>query len=100
MKIIAKTDIGLVRATNEDTYTFIKKENGDFLAFVCDGMGGHLGGSYASSKTCDMLTDAFNTLNTPLKSVGVWLFETLSNINLAISYHLCHFILSTMPCSS
>ena len=24
MKLIAKTDIGLVRATNEDTYTFIK----------------------------------------------------------------------------
>lgn len=83
MKLIAKTDIGLVRATNEDTYTFIKKDEKNFIAFVCDGMGGHLGGSYASSKTCDMLNDAFNALDLskPLKNVGVWLFETLQNIN-------------------
>lgn len=83
MKLIAKTDIGLVRATNEDTYTYVKKDENNFIAFVCDGMGGHLGGSYASSKTCDMLTEAFEAidLSKPLKNVGVWLFETLQNIN-------------------
>jgi serine/threonine protein phosphatase PrpC len=58
MKIIAKTDIGLVRATNEDTFTYIVKDENNFMAFVCDGMGGHLGGSYASSKTVDFLNDA------------------------------------------
>ena len=82
MKIIAKTDIGLVRATNEDTYTIVKKDEQNFLAFVCDGMGGHLGGSYASSKTVDMLAEAFNNLNEKtIKNVGVWLFETLEKIN-------------------
>ena len=86
MKLIAKTDIGLVRATNEDTYTYVKKDESNFIAFVCDGMGGHLGGSYASSKTCDMLTEAFEAidLSKPLKNVGVWLFETLQNINTLI----------------
>lgn len=86
MKLIAKTDIGLVRATNEDTYTYVKKDENNFIAFVCDGMGGHLGGSYASSKTCDMLTEAFEAidLSKPLKNVGVWLFETLQNINTLI----------------
>lgn len=83
MKIIAKTDIGLVRSTNEDTYTIVKKDDQNFLAFVCDGMGGHLGGSYASSKTVEMLADAFNKLdeNKPIKNVGVWLFESLEKIN-------------------
>ena len=86
MKLIAKTDIGLIRATNEDTYTIIKKDDKNFIAFVCDGMGGHLGGSYASSKTCDILNDAFNAIDfkVPMKNVGVWLFETLQNANTLI----------------
>ncbi len=83
MKIIAKTDIGLVRATNEDTFTYIVKDENNFMAFVCDGMGGHLGGSYASSKTVDFLNDAYAKLDpaTPIKNVGVWLFDTLQAAN-------------------
>ena len=60
MKIIAKTDIGLVRQTNEDNYLVIQKDENNFLAFVCDGMGGHLGGSFASSKTVQMIEEEFN----------------------------------------
>ena len=63
MKIIAKTDIGLVRATNEDTFTYLVKDENNFMAFVCDGMGGHLGGSYASSKTVEFLNEAFEKLD-------------------------------------
>ncbi len=83
MKIIAKTDIGLIRSTNEDTFTLIKKDENNFLAFVCDGMGGHLGGAFASNKTIEMLNDAFNKIdsNNPPKNIGVWLFETLQNAN-------------------
>lgn len=86
MKIIAKTDIGLIRSTNEDTYTLIQKDDNNFLAFVCDGMGGHLGGAYASSKTIEILNDAFekiDLINSP-KNIGVWLFETLQNANSVI----------------
>lgn len=83
MKVIAKTDIGRVRATNEDTYTFIKKDDNNLIAFVCDGMGGHLGGAFASSKTIEFLNDAFNKLisETKTPNIGVWLFETLQNAN-------------------
>ena len=86
MKIIAKTDIGLVRQTNEDNYLVIQKDENNFLAFVCDGMGGHLGGSFASSKTVQMLEEGFNNLDTskPIKNLGVWLFEIVQNINTAI----------------
>lgn len=83
MKIIAKTDIGLVRATNEDTFTYIVKDENNFMAFVCDGMGGHLGGSYASSKTVEILNDAYEKLDpsTSVKNLGVWLFDTLQSAN-------------------
>lgn len=83
MKIIAKTDIGLVRSTNEDTFTYLVKDENNFIAFVCDGMGGHLGGSYASSKTVEFINNAYNELDTtkPLKNVGVWLFDLLQQAN-------------------
>lgn len=83
MKIIAKTDIGLVRATNEDTFTYIVKDENNFMAFVCDGMGGHLGGSYASSKTVEILNDAYEKLDpsSSIKNLGVWLFDTLQSAN-------------------
>ena len=83
MKIIAKTDIGLVRATNEDTFTYLVKDENNFMAFVCDGMGGHLGGSYASSKTVEFLNEAFEKLDpaNPVKNLGVWLFDVLQSAN-------------------
>ena len=83
MKIIAMTDVGLVRSTNEDTFTYLVKDENNFIAFVCDGMGGHLGGSFASSKTVEFINEAYNNLDTskPLRNVGVWLFDLLQQAN-------------------
>ena len=83
MKIIAKTDIGLVRSTNEDTFTYLVKDENNFIAFVCDGMGGHLGGSFASSKTVEFINEAYNNLDTskPMRNVGIWLFDLLQQAN-------------------
>lgn len=83
MKISAKTDIGLKRQTNEDTFLIAKKDDNNFIAFVCDGMGGHLGGSYASSKTVELLNEAYEDYDfeKSTKKIGVWLFETLQKIN-------------------
>lgn len=55
MKILAITDIGLVRKENQDCYTY--KQISDELAFaiVCDGMGG-AGGSVASEMATQILS--------------------------------------------
>ncbi len=82
MKIYAKTDTGIVRQNNEDAYFYKEKDSKNFIAFVCDGMGGHLGGSYAANKTIEILADAYKK---PIhKSVGIWLYETLQKANEAV----------------
>ena len=72
LKIVAKNDIGLVRSSNQDSYAAGELPGSVAWAVVCDGMGGHLGGSYASSKTVDFINEAYNKLDTskPLKNVG------------------------------
>ena len=63
--LYARTDIGLVRTNNEDSY-FTDPER--CLAIVADGMGGHAGGEVASKI-------AVNTISEELKSPGsIWPF--------------------------
>lgn len=54
MKVSTKTNIGLVRKHNEDSYCYNKEI--DLLA-VADGMGGHKAGEVASSMAVNILTD-------------------------------------------
>ncbi|MEG2597810.1 MAG: Stp1/IreP family PP2C-type Ser/Thr phosphatase [Oscillospiraceae bacterium] len=49
MKIAGKTDIGLVRETNQDAFKIVALGQGAGFALVCDGMGGVNGGDRASS---------------------------------------------------
>ena len=51
MRSVGKTDVGLVRKVNEDSFLCEKLENGDdsYLYIVADGMGGHNAGEVASS---------------------------------------------------
>ncbi len=50
MKIVARTDIGLVRDNNQDAYSACELDGGVVLAIVCDGMGGAAEGALASSE--------------------------------------------------
>ena len=56
-----KTDVGLVRSENQDTFGYLEinlkcMEKNAFLAVVCDGMGGAAGGKTASTEACDSFT--------------------------------------------
>ncbi len=54
-----KTDIGRVRIINEDQTLILSNASGDVLMCVCDGMGGHAKGDYASKLAIDVLSEEF-----------------------------------------
>lgn len=70
MKMYGATDIGLVRATNQDNFYIDKSVK---WAVVADGMGGHNGGETASSMAVEEIKKSM------LQGVG--LKESISNAN-------------------
>ena len=54
-RIAAKTDIGRVRATNQDSMRFGMLTEDTAYAIVCDGMGGHNGGDIASATATEVI---------------------------------------------
>jgi protein phosphatase len=50
MRIVARTDKGMVRDNNQDSYVACELQDGAVLAIVCDGMGGAAEGALASSE--------------------------------------------------
>lgn len=59
LEIELLTDIGLRRKKNEDNAGYAINEQGDFIALVCDGMGGHHGGDIASAIVVDSVISSF-----------------------------------------
>lgn len=57
MRIVGKTDIGLVRESNQDSYAAGELPGGVAWAVVCDGMGGAAGGSVASSAAVKVISE-------------------------------------------
>ena len=64
MKIVAKTDNGLVRSSNQDAYAVGELPGEVAWAVVCDGMGGEAGGNIASALAVkvisEKITSAYN----------------------------------------
>ena len=81
-----KTDIGKVRITNEDQAIILNNAGGDVLMCVCDGMGGHAKGDYASKLAIDVISEEFRLKPQFKSSLSARLFisRALRRINTVI----------------
>lgn len=61
MKIVAKTDIGLTRTSNQDSYAAGELPGSVAWAVVCDGMGGTNGGNLASSTAVKIISERISS---------------------------------------
>jgi len=83
MIVIGKTDIGLHRKINQDSYSVIEQD-GYTLVMVCDGMGGAKAGEVASSKAVAYLTKIFENkppLDASVETMKTWLKEAIEDVN-------------------
>lgn len=60
VKIVAKTDKGIVRDENQDAYSVCELPNEVAWAVVCDGMGGAAGGNIASALAVKVISERLN----------------------------------------
>ncbi len=61
MRIVSKTDIGLVRSSNQDSYLTGKISDSVSWAVVCDGMGGANGGNIASATAVKVMSEQISS---------------------------------------
>ena len=65
MNIVAKTDIGKKRNSNQDSYAAGELPNSVAWAIVCDGMGGAAGGNVASSNAVKIISERITSSYRP-----------------------------------
>ncbi len=72
MKIVAKTDKGKVRDSNQDAYAVGELPGGVAWAVVCDGMGGAAGGNIASTLAVKVISDKItSSYNAKMKGASI-----------------------------
>ncbi len=79
----SKTDIGRVRLTNEDQAFSLINSGGNVLLGVCDGMGGHNKGDFASRLAKETIVEEFRKKNKFLTHLGImfWLSRLIKKVN-------------------
>lgn len=71
MIVSAKTDIGMKRSTNQDSFSYGQFENGTVTwAVVCDGMGGMAAGNIASASAVEVIAGALEQNLSPKSSAS------------------------------
>ena len=69
MIVSAKTDIGMKRSTNQDSFSYGQLENGNLTwAVVCDGMGGMAAGNVASAAAVEVIAGVLEQNLSPKSS--------------------------------
>ncbi len=87
MRIVARTDPGVVRSSNQDSYAAGEFRNGVAWAVVCDGMGGSVGGNIASSTAVRSISERVTTgyrENMSFSSIRNLLMTAITNSNFEI----------------
>lgn len=83
MDYYGASDKGFKRELNEDSYCCLENSNGDFLACVCDGIGGAAAGEVASKLAVIYLQDHFQMAKpfTSEPAIMDWIKQTIEAIN-------------------
>lgn len=83
MRIAGRSDIGLVRSTNQDNYLITENKGGNTLALVCDGIGGAKAGDVASLMVIKYIGEAFSSTERfhTIASAKLWLEKLLHQAN-------------------
>lgn len=83
MKHYCLTDIGLHREKNQDSYCTVSNTNDDFLAIVCDGIGGGKAGDVASGETVKYFLNEFKKNNgfNSLKEASQYIVDCIKACN-------------------
>ena len=87
----AKSDVGLKRSINQDSYRTRENRDGDFLGIVCDGIGGANAGEVASGEAVKYFADIFEKSGpfSTIEEAAGYLKENLDAANKRI-YTLAH----------
>ena len=87
-----KTDIGLVRPSNEDKALSLIDADGNVLLCVCDGMGGYMKGDFASKIATDIIGSAFKSKTHwvfPFQ-ITKWISRVIKSINYSVYQEALH----------
>lgn len=87
MNIVAKTDKGRIRESNQDAYFVGEMPDGTAFAVVCDGMGGAAGGNIASALAVQVISNKINaSYHTKMRDASIknMLDSALSAANIEV----------------
>lgn len=93
VKAVYRTDVGRIRQNNEDSVGIFVNQDGNRLAIVADGMGGHRAGDVASSMTLTHLKDLWEKSSgfQTADQAEAWLKTSISHVNqLLLDHSISH----------